>query len=112
MDFKGNNHIKLQTNSDKNLYGFHFQPAESIDVRGAIPYGRQVQSATVICTKLGAVITDIIDDSFMTVADNTVMIKLSYPSDGNGYYNLTFALTLDDGSVHEFNFTNRLRVQD
>jgi len=111
MDFKGNDHIKIQTNTIKNLYGFHFAPAESIEQRGAIPYGRQVQSATVICTKLGETITDLID-SYMTVADDTVMIKLSYPTEGNGYYNLTFTLTLDDGSVYEYDFTNRIRVQD
>ena len=108
-DFKAVQPIILQPASVSNSYQFEFAAAESSGAKGSIPYGTSVSTATVsgsFAETSEDVSSELISEA-PTVLSNIVTVLLDYPTNsGEGKYNLRFILTLDDGSVWEFDFTS------
>jgi hypothetical protein len=112
-DFKGNKRINLQPRDYAISYGFIITPSSSTLANdGYIPYGTTVSGVVVEAEfEDGTDATsELIHSS--SVTNNIVTATLNYPTNiGEGRYNLTFILSLDNGEVHEANF-NRVVAKD
>ncbi len=110
--FKGTDWISLQKRSSDNIYRFRFDAASSEDGRGAIPYGLTVSSASVSATNddTGADVTSTMITTPPAVSGNTV-VNLGLTWAGAGNFKLTFALTLSDNSIWEFDY-DRVLAED
>jgi len=107
-NIQGNKKIEIQPNDDKKAYGFTVTVCSAIGADdGFLPYGRTISSYTLKAYKYDETGTDasadLIDSS--SRSNFVITVSLQWPTtNGAGRYRLTFVLTLDDGSKHEFDY--------
>jgi len=97
--------INLQS-GDRMPWNFYIPPAESVTVKGAIPYNTTVASVSVTAydEDENDVTSQLISGS-PAVEDNVISVVLTYPvTAGDGRYKLTFECTLSTGYVRQFDF--------
>ncbi len=112
-DFQGNDIIRVQPSDTKVPYCFTFTYASACDGDdGALPHGTTIQDYDLTAHKSDG--TDATSELIHSHSrsNNVVTVNLKYPTSlGTGWYHLVFVLTLDTGTVVEFDF-NRVEVKD
>lgn len=87
---------------------FNFPPAPSDEGAGAIPHGTNINSDGAAVTGYdtdGNDVTSELIEGLPSVSSNKVSVILTYPATtGEGRYKLSFALTLDNSDVENYDF--------
>ena len=105
-NFDGDVAITLQPNDSGVPFQFEFKACSSPTANdGSIPFGTTISGVSVTGhTGAGTDVTSQLIANY-TLDANLVTVFLNYPSGrGVGTYHLTFVLTLDSGTVMEFDF--------
>jgi hypothetical protein len=99
--------ILLQPNDTNLTYSFQFPICTSATANdGFLPAGTTISGVAVYgYTEAGVDCTTTLCSGVITNNTNTVFVPLSYPG-AEGYYKLTFILTLSDGATTEDDFNN------
>jgi len=115
-DFEGDSPIRLQPKSKDINHGFTVEvKASATAKKGWLAYGTTISGIDVTAYKTadidnrslvgGQITVDDLIQGTPLVNDNVMTVKMSYPStNGEGYYKLTFHLTIDDSSEDELDF--------
>jgi hypothetical protein len=100
-----NGKITLQPTS-KVTRKFYFPAASSESTRGAIPYNTTVSSVVVTAYDADGVnVSTQLISGTPSVDSNIVTVVLTYPATkGDGKYKLSFALSLSNGDIENFDF--------
>ena len=114
-NFKGDTGILLQP-SDRNVtYSFSFPIMSSATSNdGFCPYGTTISGVVVTAAQDGVAVDDLVDTTTNTTY--TVNVTLDYPTttmsgQTEAQFDLTFVLTLDNGTILETDF-DRVKAQD
>lgn len=98
-DFKGHDNFYIKK-GEQNI-DFSFEHTDDF-----LPTGRDIQSTTVYATdRYGESVSSLIET--YSVDDNIVVVRMSYPTEGEGTYHLRFVNDLGDDKIKTSRF-NRM----